>query len=236
MRTRSIQDMQATKLPKLDVSTLQGQNGKRLKKSPMSRQPAFKGNIATSGEYSLLPINYKPKIDKTRVNLKQTNEMYFEDNGNQNDWDKSMKAVDEEEIVPSIVKMTKKQRRKYKHFRAGSGVDPSFQESFERSFEKFRDVFAPPHQSALDQAHREVRMLNKVNKTIEDSQKTFIRKTKRMDENTLDTNDYNTYVRGQSQLVGVPKQRVDKLLRNVWAKTCEEEKRNELDKAIKLGH
>ena len=116
--------------------------------------------------------------------------MYLEDDGTQNDWDRSMKAVDEEEIVPSVVKMTKKHRRKYKYFRAGSKVDPSFQESFERSFEKFRDVFALPHQSALDQAHREVKMMNKVNKTIEDSQKTFIRKGKRVDENTLDTDDY----------------------------------------------
>ena len=122
--------------------------------------------------------------------------MYSEENSNQNNWDVSMKAKDGDNITPTIAKLNKKHRRKYKHLRAGSKVSPSFQESFERSFEKFRDVFNPPHQSALDQAHREMSMQKKVNKLIMDSQKTFIRKTKRLDESAIDTEDYDSYIRG----------------------------------------
>ena len=89
-------------------------------------------------------------------------------------------------------------------------TDRSYQDDFERSFEKFRNVFEPQNLSSLDQAYREMQTIKQVDQIIQlgelRKQQKPIRPEKFKNERAISLQ--SSMVGSQPKLIGSPRNRV----------------------------
>ena len=79
-----------------------------------------------------------------------------------------------------------------------------------------------------------MKTVDRVNKIIEGSNKELLeRRARSKNIFNMANLEYDEYIKGQAKITGVPRQRIDKLLRDVWSKTCKEQKKLELAKTIR---